>query len=164
MLRLAALTVMILFAGCGADLANNPGPVAPGTTIEIFCTADAASPNTKPVVEPQSKATIHLITPPVVETADIKTVAISMMQPEVVGGGKTSESYPALDIVLNETGTKKMLAATTSPESSNLAVVINGHVICVPKIVTPVSAAFRITGDHRNPVFLNAISTATGRP
>lgn len=57
-----------------------------------------------------------------------------------------------------------MLAATTAPTSPNVAVVVNGVIISVPKIVTPINGSFRITGDDRDPAYLLALETATRQP
>ena len=55
-------------------------------------------------------------------------------------------------------------AATTAPTSPNLAVVVNGVVISVPNIVTPINRSFRVTGDHGSAAYLNALAAATGQP
>ncbi|TWU17784.1 preprotein translocase subunit SecD [Novipirellula galeiformis] len=158
-----ALTVVLL-AGCEPGTTAIPGPVPPGVIIEIYAVAAVEGLGTKAAVDPTTKATINLVGPPVVQTSDIATVAKSMIEIETVGGVEPAESVPALEIVLNPAGTKKMLAATTSPNSSTLAVLVDGQVVSVPQIFSPINGSFRVTGDHRDPSFLNAISAVTGQP
>lgn len=163
--RLVLLAVVSLFAlGCAPRPTATPVPVPAGTTIEIYSTAAAAGPNTKAGVDPSTNAVINLVTPPVITTVDIATVARSEMEIETVGNAAPPYSVPSLEIVLNAAGTKKMLAATTAPTSPNLAVVVNGVVISVPNIVTPINRSFRVTGDHGSAAYLNALAAATGQP
>ena len=163
--RMIFLAVAVLLVpGCWSAPTATPVAVPAGVTIEIYATAAKAGPNTTPDVDPTTKATIHLITPPVIATTDIATVAKSEMAVETIGGAPPSDPVPSLEIVFTPAGAQKMKAATTTPTSTNLAIVVNGVVVSVPKIVTPIHGTCRVTGDHRDPVFLNALSAATGQP
>ncbi|TWU17160.1 preprotein translocase subunit SecD [Novipirellula galeiformis] len=159
-IRLAYLMGLLFVLGCFQSQPSPPAFVPPHATIEIFATSPKAGPNTKPATDPLSRATIHLVTPPVVTNADISGVAKTEMTVETVGGVAPSTTVPALDVRLNATGSPKLLAATTNPASPSIAVVVNGTVICVPKIRQPISDSFRITGDD---TFINAIPSVTGQ-
>jgi len=82
---------------------------------------------------------------------------------ETVGGAAPSTTVPTLEVELNATGTPKMLKATTNPASPTIAVAVNGTVLSVPNIITPINGSFRITGDHTDPAYINAITTVTGQ-
>jgi len=152
----------LFLLGCETKLNTKPVAVPLGTTIDIYATSPTSGPSTIAAIDPLTNTTINLIAPPIITTTDIATVAKSYQ--EVEATGNTSPSIPSLEIVLNVNGTAKMLAATTNPTLPVLAVAVNGTTIAVPKIVTPINKSFRVTGDHRSPLFLNGLSAATGQP
>ncbi|WP_345320155.1 SecDF P1 head subdomain-containing protein [Novipirellula rosea] len=162
-IRLAYLIGLSFVCGCFLSQPSPSAFVPPRASIEIFATSPNAGPNTKPATDPSSGATIHLVTPPVVTNADISGVAQSDMTVETVGDAAASSTVPTLEIKLNPTGAPKMLAATTNPASPSIAVVVNGTVLSVPNIFAPINGSFRITGDHTNPTFINAIAAVTGK-
>jgi len=165
MTRKTLLAFSVLFLlGCDGKSITKPVTVPPGTTIEIYATSPAAGPSTISAIDPVTKTTINLVTPPIITTSDIATVAKSYQDLETTGNASPPTSIPSLEIVLNANGAAKMLAATTNPTSPVQAVVVNGTTIAAPKIITPINKSFRVIGDHRSPLFLNGIRAATGQP
>ena len=154
---------LALCAGCFQSQPAPPVFVPPLGTVEIFATSAAAGPNTKAATDPKTGTAIHLISPPIITNADIAGVARSDMEVETIGGTQPSTTIPSLEVKLNATGTPKMLNATTNPASPTIAVVVNGTLLAAPNIVTPIDGSFRVTGDHTDPAFINAISLATGQ-
>lgn len=153
----------VLSSGCTPRSAAIPGPVPPGTTIEIYATSPTAGPETKAATHPTTRAVIHLVKPPVITTRDIATVARSEMEVDT-GGDAPADATASLEVELTPAGEKKMLAATQTPASPGLALVVDGVVVSVPNIRTPIKGSFRVTGDDRDPAFLKALSAATGEP
>ncbi len=160
---LPPLLTLAFVAGCFQAQPAPPVFVPPRAAIEIYATSPNPGPNTKSEIGPTSGSTINLVSPPIITNSDIAGVARSLMVVETVGGTSRSQSIPTLEVKLNATGTPKMLTATTNPASPTIAVAVNGAVLAVPNILTPINGSFRITGDHTDPAFLNAISSATGQ-
>lgn len=149
---------LLFVCGCFQSHPSPPAFVPPRETIEIFATSATANANTKTATNPSSGATIHLVNPPIVTNSDILGVARSEIAIDIVGGA--ASTTPTLELKLNAAGTPKMLTATTNPVSPSIAFVLNGNVIAVAHIHSPINGSFSMTGDQ---AFINAIDSITGQ-
>jgi len=132
--------LLLATAGCGFSDNTNPIPVPSGTVIEIYEVAATQGNNTKAAVDPESGKPIQLITPPLIATSDIDTIA----QEE----NTDQPDHPMLKIDLTPAGEKKMVAATTTPTATHLALVVDGQIVSVPKIMVPIQDSMVLTGGN----------------
>ncbi len=146
--------LLIATTGCNFSDSTNPIPVPNGVVIEIYEVAAAQGNNTKPATDPASGVAIHLLTPPVIATTDVATIA----QEE----NTDQPDHPMLKIDLTPAGGQKMLSATSNPTASSLALVINGKVITVPRIMVPIQDSMVVTGDKNDPNFQMARKIFSG--
>lgn len=127
-----------------------------GAVIEIYEVVPTQANNTKPAAEPVTGNPIHLLTPPLIVTSDIDTIGLDV--------NRDQPDQPMLMINLTTGGAQKMLAATTNPTASHLALIVNGQVVSVPKIVTPIQGSMVVTGGGgKNAAFDNACQVFAGK-
>ncbi|QDU78089.1 preprotein translocase subunit SecD [Bremerella volcania] len=147
-----AIKTSVLFAallcatfGCNSSENTNPIPVPAGVVIELYEVAAAPGNNTRTAVDPTTGNPIDLVTPPLIVTNDIDTIAqqVDTNQP----------GQPMLKISLTPGGGQKMLAATSKPTASKLALVVNGKVVAVAQIMVPIQDSMVLSGDYQNPGF-----------
>ena len=145
--RPAELVMLLVFAagfaGCSAE--STPVKLPPGATLEVFTIAAAKDANTTEAVDPATGGAIFLQTPPVITTADVATITRSAAEYGAANG--ESKEHPALLVELTPAGATKMATATANSIGEPMAVVINGQVVAMPKVMTPIRSSFQISGD-----------------
>ena len=143
LLLLSGLTVAL--SGCSPK--STPAKLAPGATLKVYTIASAKAPNTTEAVDPGTGGPLFLQTPPIITIADIANVARSEIESKTVSGTPSESTLTALDVKLTPAGSTKMAAATaTLPKGESIAVVINGQVVCTPKLFSPIKESFQISG------------------
>jgi len=134
---------MAVLAGCSPK--STPVALPAGATFEVYAIAAAKLPNTIPAVDPGTGGQLFLQTPPIVTTTDVATVVRSSTETETANGMR---SEPAMTIELTSAGSAKMAAATATPSGQPIAVVLNGKVLCTPRMFSPIrNGTFQISGD-----------------
>jgi preprotein translocase subunit SecD len=127
--------------------------------LEVYTIAAAKAPNTIQAIDPITGGPLFLQTPPIITTTDIATVARSEIEIQTVNGTPSGRTRPALDVELTPAGSAKMATATATPTGKPIAVVINGQVVCTPKVLSQIQKSFQISGiDVR---FTSAIEAIT---
>lgn len=153
-----AILVAILLATTGCYFSSSPKliQVPKGAVIEIYEVVPTPANNTKPAADPATGKPIHLLTPPLIAIGDIDTIGFD--------ANRDQPGQPMLLINLTTGGAQKMLAATTNPTATHLALIVNGQVVSVPKIVTPIQGSMVVTGGGGNKAaFDNACQMFAGK-
>ena len=133
-----ACAALMLIAGCDAMKAS-PRPLAKTAMLELYVVSPTKTASSKAALGPGAKATIFLETPAVVSAPDVATVQLSKAEPD----------SPSLIVNLTPGwGREKSAAATAQPTGMRVAVVVNGSVLAVPKVVSQMSTGFRVTGEE----------------
>ena len=128
-----ALTVLVL-VGCGFfDRPSPPRPLAKNATLDVYIVADEATVETLTVEDPQSASDVQLLQPPLINSSDIRSI-----QPD--------PDHHALKVTLTPTGAAKLAAITANPTGMRLAILANGEVLSIPRVLDPISNQFMITG------------------
>ncbi|WP_339730763.1 hypothetical protein [uncultured Gimesia sp.] len=130
-----ACLALLLLTGC-AKIKNVPRPLAKKATLELYIVSPIKTPTTKQATIPDTNATIYLTTPAIITAADVATVQRSEDTPDIP---------PALIVNLTPAGETKLALATANPAGMQIAMLINGTVVSVPKVITPLSSTFHIT-------------------
>jgi preprotein translocase subunit SecD len=125
----------LLLLVCASCQRNPPRALSKSATLEVYTVLPAAAPNSRTAFNPENKSQIYLAVPPILASADVATVQRILDQ-----------NQPALKVVLNASGAKKLSAATSSSTGQELAIVVNGHVTAVPKVRSALSNNFSISG------------------
>jgi preprotein translocase subunit SecD len=141
-----AVAAATCFLG-GCDTRNSPRTLSPAAALDVRLVSATNVANSQQATDPNSGATIYLIAPPVIASADVATLQRS----------EESPGLPSLTVNLTPAGGRKMAAATTPATGQELAVIVNGEVIWVAAVRSPVSNGFRISGGtvqkHREQIF-----------
>lgn len=133
-LRIAvALTFLLIGTSCQR---NAPRPLSKLATLEVYLVSRSNTLNGRAVFDPQGGAQVFLILPPVIASADVATVQRAVDPNEKM----------SLTVHLTTGGSQKLSAATTPPTGQELAILVNGQVTSVAKVVTPISADFSVSG------------------
>ncbi len=74
--------------------------------------------------------------PPIITSTDVATVQRA----------EDPNEKSSLTVHLTLQGTQKLSAATTPALGQQLAIVVNGHVTAVAKVMSPLSSSFNISG------------------
>ncbi len=137
-LCLAAFSI----AAAGCDMMGDaPKPLAKHATFELYLVSPVETPTTKRARDPSAHKEIFLIDPPIVTTADVKTVQLD-----------TSDTLsPKLFVVLTPAGGTKLSRATAKPKGGAIACVINGTVVSIPTVHSQLGASFAIEGGRGGP-------------
>ena len=122
---------LVLAAGC--TFRSSPQPLAKGMNVDLHAVSATKVPGTLQVTVPGSGESLFLITPAIISAADIATVQRTM----------DSGNMPSLAVHLTPAGATKMMAV---PVGTPIAILVNGSVISAPKVNSPLSADFVITG------------------
>ena len=125
--------LLIVCTSCGR---NRPHPLAKSAKLEVYAVAASGAAGTSAIVDPQTGAMISLALPPILTSADVATVQRSEDSP----GG------PAFAVKLTPVGAKKLASATTPASGQQVAILVNGKVAAVPKVMTTISDSFIISG------------------
>ena len=129
-----ACAALLVFAGCDR-ITHPPRPLAKTATFELYHVSAVPSPTSKPATDPDTKAAIFLSTPAIITTADIATIQLAGDSPEA----------PGINVTLTPAGATKLAAATSKPAGMEVAIVVNGNVIAVPKVRSRMSSSFSFT-------------------
>jgi preprotein translocase subunit SecD len=135
---LALVSALLLFVG-GCDTLsrkNAPRPLAKNATLELYAVSATGAANTKTVTDPDTGAAVYLATPAIITSTDVATIQRSEDSPDL----------PSLTVHLTPTGATKLAAATASPNGMRLAFVLNGTVVSIPRVLSPMSSGFRVEG------------------
>src|SRR5437899_1735341 len=133
---LVGLFLVPMVAGCNWLNSNAPRPLARAARLEIYLVSPTAVANSQAATYADTGATIYLLTPPIITSADIATIQKSEQTPGHLG----------LAINLLPAGGQKLAAATTPAAGKSMAIVVNGEVVFVAKLVSTLSNDMRIEG------------------
>jgi preprotein translocase subunit SecD len=106
--------------------------------FEVRLAEDQAAAGLDAARVPKSNRVIYLHRDAIVTNADIASS-------RVVPGATPSEFW--IDVRLNDAGAQKMREATTNHIGRPVAILIDGDVVAVPTVKSPISAAAMISGD-----------------
>ena len=132
--RLAAMAIVCM-SGCG-EFPNAPRPLAKTATLDLYVASGSPTPNSINAIDLGNNSPIFLVTPAIISAADIASIQRSENSPDM----------PSLTVTLTPPGAKKLAAATAIPAGRQLAIVFNGTVVAVPKLLSPLSNVFVVTG------------------
>lgn len=135
-LAVAALFLVSLASCDWLDLKNAPHALAKSARLEVCNVSSNSGPGFKSAIDPQSGSPIYLALPPLITSADVATIQRS----------DEASGSPSLSVQLTPTGAQKLSAATTPAQGQQLAIVVNGQVISVAQVLSPLSNGFRIAG------------------
>jgi preprotein translocase subunit SecD len=130
-----AFVALVCLAGCDA-IYNPRRPLAKTATLDLYVVSASPTPRSKKAVDPATNTPIFLTTPAIITAADVATIQRSEDSPELL----------SITINLTPTGATKMAAATATPAGMRVAFVVNGTLISAPKLMSPLSNSFRVTG------------------
>jgi preprotein translocase subunit SecD len=131
---------LILAATClcaGCEPSANPRKLAASASLDVFAVSATEVPDSRATIDPETGATIYLVVPAVLESADVQSVERS----------DNSQDLPTLIFTLTPDGGKKLAVATTPATGQQLAVVVNGKVMSVVSVRSPLGGdKFEISG------------------
>ena len=142
-----ALAIMLFFAvqpGCQRSTPTAQ-PLPKGMTFEVYRVTTDETGATKSLPNADGGTTV-VQAAPLIASTDIQTISVVDVP---AGTPQPGGSGPSLDIVLTTGGGAKFAKATA--QSGTVAVVINGQIVCTPKLVAPLGPRFRVTADTNNP-------------
>jgi len=141
---LAAAVLFTLLVGCSAK--TQPVSVSPGLDVEVYTLSAGQAANTTEARDPATGGAVYLQQPPIITASDVATVG-------EVETDSANHRPPGLVFRLTSAGGAKMSRATAQP-SGQLAIVIGGQLVSIPKILSPVGQEFEISGidQHFNPI------------
>ena len=143
--------------GCSSE--NTSTRIPPGTTLEIYTIAAPKAPNTTEAIDPITGGPLYLQSPSILATTDIATVARSEIEAHTEHGAPSESTLSALDVALTPAGSDKMAAAIATHIGERIAVVIDGQLVCTPRLVSPIKGSFQISGNDVR--FTSAIEALT---
>lgn len=131
---------LLLLLCCGmvgcAEL-ETERPLKAGVTFEIHKVVEEPTETTKEAKDPMTGDVLHLVTPPVITTADFSTGSVA----------EDENGMVSLQVQLTAAGGQKIADATAVP-GNRLAMVINGKITSAPNVITQVEAKFLVTGEN----------------
>jgi preprotein translocase subunit SecD len=119
---------------------NAPQPLAKSAILEVYQVSPNNTASSRAAVDPESGSQVYLTLPPVIASADVATVERA----------EDSHDQFSLTVHLTPQGAQKMSAATTPAQGQELAIVVNGQVMSVAKVRSPISKDFSISGGSLN--------------
>lgn len=133
-LQIAFVLALLLF---GTSCQRNvPQPLSKSATLEVYLVSRSNAANSRAVFDPGNGTQVFLILPPVIASADVATVQRAVDPNEKM----------SLTVRLTTGGSQKLSAATTPPAGKELAILVNGQVASVAKVVSPISTGFSVSG------------------
>lgn len=143
--RIMCCCLLACLPGCNKQPTARPLPT--GMKFEVYRVATAKTDPTQTISYPDSSgASIQVEAKPILVTADIAAVMVTDLPQTAPKPGEA----PSLEVTLTNGGAGKLGKATAAAQGS-IAVVINGQVVCAPRVNLPLGSKFRITGDANNP-------------
>lgn len=133
-LRIAfVLAFLLIGTSCQRYVAY---PLSKGVTLEVYLVSRTSVANSRATVDPGSGSQVFIIEPPVVSSSDVATIQRAA-QPN---------DQMSLTVHLTTGGARKLSAATTPVTGQELAILVNGRVASVAKVVSPISSDFSVSG------------------
>src|SRR5262249_21467397 len=123
-----------LAAGCNWLKSSTPRPLAKAARLEVYLVSPAAAANSQAATYADTGDTVYLVTP-AITTSD-----------EVISIQKSDAPQPGLIVNFSPTGAQKLAAATSPPTGKSLAVVVNGEVVFVAKLMSTLSTSIHLNG------------------
>jgi preprotein translocase subunit SecD len=133
---LALASILLLILICASCQKSAPHIPTKSASLEVYRVSPTNTANSLASVDPNTGSQIYLLLPAVTTSADVATVRRS---------GNADET-PSLTVNLTPQGAQKLSAATTGAQGQQMAIVVNGKVISVAKVLSPLSSAFNISG------------------
>lgn len=138
-LRMSTQSSLLLLLCCGmagcAEI-ETERPLRAGVTFDIHMVVDEPTETSKEAKDPITGDVLHLVTPPVITTADFSTGSVA----------EDENGNVSLQVQLTEVGGRK-IANATAESGHRLAMVINGKVTSAPKVITQIGAKFQVAGE-----------------
>jgi len=129
---------LMLAAGCNWITSNAPRPLAKAARLEVYLVSPTAVPNSQPAAYPDAGTTVYLVIPAITTSDDVVSVQKSDAQQPGVQTGLIVDFSPK--------GAQRLAAATTPPSGKSLAVVVDGEVVSVAKLVSTLSSGIHLSG------------------
>lgn len=158
LLILVASTALL---GCTPKPKSVPMPITPSAKFEIHTTTTANDPTAIEATDPTSGGPLFLKTPPIVTTSDIATVTQTETEGQTIEGKPSGYQRLGIFVKLTQSGSAKMVSATSNANGNQVAVVVNGKVIFTPKMFSQIKDSFEISGD--NALITSAFEALTKR-
>lgn len=134
-LRGALLGALIAWGGCSRG--DQPRPLAPHATFELYVVSAVESPGARQILDPADGAPLFLTHPPIIEAADVAAVALR----------KSRHGIAELAVEMTPAGAAKLNAATSARVGERLAIVANGRLVALLTLHLPLSASFAVQCD-----------------
>lgn len=132
--RILTLALLGAFGVFGCSHTAATRPLHPKAKLEICHVADSPLPGSTRATDPSDGSELFLISPPLIDSADIAGVTWS----------ETGDGHGALTINTTPAGAAKLSAATSKLIDERVALVVNGRVIAAPSIHAPVGESFQV--------------------
>jgi preprotein translocase subunit SecD len=132
--------LFLVLAGCSRG--EQPRPLAPHATFEIYLVSDVDSPGAQRLIDQANNATLFLTPPPLLEASDVATIVLE----------KTDRNLTSLTVQTTPAGAARLEAASSAAVGKRIAVMANGQLIALATLNKPLSATFVLSGEalHRD--------------
>ncbi len=117
---------------------TGPSPLSKSVKFEVFEVATAGTSLGTSFTDPTTGTSLPVTSVPVITGVDVLTVELTQLERD--------QGNSFLSFTLTTSGGNKLLKATTAAIGSKLVVVVNGDVLAVPKISSPISHEFQLSG------------------
>jgi len=115
---------------------NTPFALSKTAELEVYLVSLMKTSTSKQATDPATNTAIFLAMPAIINSADVETIQRSQDSPDLL----------SLSVNLTPAGAKKLASATANPTGMQLAIMVNGAVVTAPKVMSPISSGFRISG------------------
>jgi len=119
-----------------------------GVDFSVHLVGSEATETTTTLNNPNSDEQLHLVNPPIISSANIKSAEIRL----------GDDGQVSLDVTIDDDGCQRMLRATSKPEM-RLAIVVNGKIVSSPIAHAPISNHFSVTGKQSREYWEQFITT-----
>jgi len=130
---LAALAIVVATTIHAADESTHP--LAKTATLELHFVTTESLPGSKACTNPDTGEPLFLTMPEILTATDVASV-------ELVDDELYPSLHAGLDVFLTDDGAMKIASATANVQGSQLALVVNGDVSIVAKVMSPLSGHF----------------------
>lgn len=136
-----SLYCVIVLCLCGCAEPGPIGKLRPDVKFNIYTVAQTPAEPKFSVYDPVTESTLHLREPPIVTSADV--VGVELLE--------TPEGERHLHVSVSDPASERLFEAT-SRMGDCLAVVVNGVLICAPRIQAQIRSDFQITTGNSDKV------------
>jgi len=157
---LLAFLICITLFGCLLGLVlrqrnpHTPLPLAKTATLEVYLVSPAGAVTSRSMTDRSNGNAVYLVDPPILTAGNFATVQRSE---GTIQSGQSTLSDPVLGFHLTPAGAQRLAKATSGSTGSSLAIVANGNLIHVSKILGTLSHSFVAGGGeiskHREEIF-----------